>query len=204
MTTCRRGLCIFDWQIILSGLYACIHVCVCLCVCIERGYVCVSVCVCVCDRERNRDYVCVREWVCVVSVCFCAHTHPLRMFGCKKRERDEGPLKTIPLIFGLTTYTVHTKWLLIFSAQYVVIFLKKNILNSYLKLYLKRLKFLLPIELTLVLFSSMSDCITHLDKLNLVKFTYGGLVLGCNQLLQLPQLSWKMTLLLKWSKMTFK
>ncbi len=43
MKTCRRGLCIFHWQIILSGLYACVCVCVCVCVCI-----CVCVCVYVC------------------------------------------------------------------------------------------------------------------------------------------------------------
>ena len=32
-------------------------------------------------------------------------------------------------------------------------------------------------------------CITHLNKLNLVKLCYGGLVLGSRQLLILPQLA---------------
>ena len=46
--------------------------------------------------------------------------------------------------------------------------------------------------------------IRGLNKINLVKLGYGGLVLGTRQLLQLPQRPQKLCYLQKWSKVTCK
>ena len=49
-----------------------------------------------------------------------------------------------------------------------------------------------------------TKCVTDLDELNLVKFGYGGLVLGTIQFSQLPQLPQKWCSIQKWSKVTRK